>query len=286
VSQPHSRARLLTRIDLDLEREDGRWRVAGWQGDNIETKSVDVDASLMAAFDDTHRELVAALDAAIGSVTAPLSIRGCRLADCAAVDLIHAVQLEASGAQLSMASLLSDRTPDLPSGPVSWRWVHALYVYPNTLVSVALDGAQLRDIIEHAARYYDGLECPPSGGCTVVTDPSIPHYNVDSLAGLSYRIDPTRPEGDRVRDLRYRGSLVESEDSFSLVCNNYRAAGGGLFPHLADAEIVWTSSKEVTDLIGDYLTRNDPWRPTVDANWWIGPKIVAEEQASAAAHGR
>jgi 2',3'-cyclic-nucleotide 2'-phosphodiesterase/3'-nucleotidase len=286
VSQPDSRARLLTRIDLVLERRDGIWRVAVWSGDNIETGSVEPDASLMAAFDDTHREVVAALDAAIGSVTAPLSISGCRLADCAAVDLIHAVQLEASGAQLSMASLLSDRTPDLPSGPVSWRWVHAFYVYPNTLVAVTVNGGQVREILEHSARYYDGLECPREGGCTVVTDPSIPPYNVDTLAGVSYRIDPTRPEGDRVRDLRFRGSAVDPDESFKLVCNNYRAAGGGLFPHLADAEIVWTSSREVTDLIGDYLTRNDPWRPTVDANWWIGAEIVAEEEASAAARGR
>jgi 2',3'-cyclic-nucleotide 2'-phosphodiesterase/3'-nucleotidase len=286
ISQPRARARLVSRIDLELERQDGGWRLAEWRGENLDIGSIEPDASLMVAFDETHREVVAALDADLGTVTDRLSVRGCRLADCEAVDLIHSVQLEASNAQLSMASLLSDRTPDLQPGPVSWRWVHALYVYPNTLVSVSLSGAQVRDIIEHAARYYDGLECPPSGGCTVLTDPAVLHYNVDSFAGVSYRIDPTKPEGDRVRDLRYRGAPLDLHQTFTLVCNNYRAAGGGGFPHLSDAPVEWKSSQEVTQLIGEYLERHDPWRPTVDGNWWIGPEIVREERASAAAGGR
>jgi 2',3'-cyclic-nucleotide 2'-phosphodiesterase/3'-nucleotidase len=84
-----------------------------------------------------------------------------------------------------------------------------------------------------------------------------------------------------VRDLRYRGSPLDLHRSFKLVCNNYRAAGGGRFPHLADAEVVWTSSREVTDLIGEFIERNDPWRPTVDNNWWVGPEVVAEETGAA-----
>ena len=60
--------------------------------------------------------------------------------------------------------------------------------------------------------------------------------------------------------------------------NNYRGAGGGGFPHLADAEVVWTSSAEMPVLIGEYLETRDPWQPTVDGNWWIGRDMVAEEQ--------
>jgi 2',3'-cyclic-nucleotide 2'-phosphodiesterase/3'-nucleotidase len=281
VSQPRARARVLTRIDLELERRADRWVVADWRGDNLETGSTPPEESLVAAFASLHDEVVEALEAPIGTVAHPVTVRGCRIADCAPVDLIHAVQLEASGAELSLASLLTDRTPDLEPGPVSWRWVHALYVYPNTLVAVSVTGVQVKEILEHAARYYDGLDCRPGAGCTLLTDPAIRHYNVDNLAGLSYRIDPARPEGDRVRDLRYQGLQLDLYQEFKLVCTNYRAAGGGRFPHLADAEVVWKSSREVTDLIGEYVARNDPWRPTVDANWWVGPEVVAERMTAA-----
>ncbi len=140
-----------------------------------------------------------------------------------------------------------------------------------------LTGAQVRDVLEHAARYYDGLECVPEGGCTVVADSAIPHYNVDNMAGVDYRIDPTRPEGSRIRDLRYNGLPLDPEAEFIVACNSYRAASGGFYPHLEAAEVVWRSSEELPDLIGNYLDKHRPWRPVVDGNWVIGRDMVAEE---------
>jgi 2',3'-cyclic-nucleotide 2'-phosphodiesterase/3'-nucleotidase len=243
-----------------------------------------VDEALAAVFAPMEQRLVAALDAPITRVTEPVSVRGCRIADCAALDLIHEVQLAVTGADLSLASLLSDRTPDLPVGPLTRRWVQGLYVYPNTLDVVLLTGQQVKDILEHAARFYDGLQCSPEGGWIVLTDPEVQHYNVDTVSGLSYRVDPTRPEGDRVRGLRFGGRALDLHRTFTLVCNNYRASGGGGYPHLADAEVVWTSSREVSDLISDYLDGLEAWQPVVDGNWWIGPSTM-REQSSAAGSG-
>jgi 2',3'-cyclic-nucleotide 2'-phosphodiesterase/3'-nucleotidase len=273
VSQPRARAQLLTRIDLWLERTPAGWRIARWEGTNLPVGEVASSPRVEKAFEPVRARVAAALDSPITSVTAPVSVRGCRLADCAAVDLIHAAQLAASEADLSLASLLSSATPKLEPGPVTWRWVHGLYVYPNNLHVIELSGAQVKDVLEHAARFYEGLDCEPGAGCAVLTNPEVRGYNVDTMAGISYRIDPTRPEGDRVRDLRYRGEPLDLHAAFKLVCNNYRAAGGGGYPHLADAPVVWTSSREVVDLIGEYLEAHDPWRPVVDGNWWIGADL-------------
>jgi len=278
VSQPSSRAQLLTRIDLELERNEGGWEIAHWSGANLPTGTAPTDAEIVAAAGPAHTRVAAALDGAVGEVIAEVAVDRCRVEDCAAVDLIHAVQLDSSGADLSLAALLNARAPRLVPGPVSWRWIHAFYIYPNTLVAVRLNGAQVRDVLEHAARYYDDLRCPADGGCTVLTDASIPTYNVDNMAGLQYRIDPTRPEGSRIRGLRFGGLPLDLQGDFTLVCNSYRAAGGGLYPHLADAEVVWRSSAEMTDLIGDYLSHHRPWRPVVDGNWRLGRDIVAEEE--------
>jgi 2',3'-cyclic-nucleotide 2'-phosphodiesterase/3'-nucleotidase len=111
-----------------------------------------------------------------------------------------------------------------------------------------------------------------------LTDAAIPTYNVDNMAGLQYRIDPTRPQGSRIRDLRYDGLPLDLDATFTVVCNSYRAAGGGLFPHLDEAEVVWISSEEITGLIGDYLKHHRPWRPVVDGNWQLGRDLVAEEE--------
>ena len=282
VAQPLARARFVTRVDLALEPAGGSFRIARWEGANLPVAEAAVDEQLAVQFEPLRRRVAEVLDAPVTSAAGPVSVRGCRLADCAALDLIHAVQVAASGADLSLASLLSDGTPDLAAGPLTWRWVHGLYVYPNTLQSVALSGAQVKDVLEHAARYYDGLECAADGGWTVLTDPEVRHYNVDTMAGLDYRIDPTRPEGDRVRDLRYLGRPLDLHARFTLVCNSYRAAGGGGYPHLAEAEVVWRSSTEVADLIGEYLDRLEEWQPTVDGNWWIAPTSLTEDALTAA----
>jgi 2',3'-cyclic-nucleotide 2'-phosphodiesterase/3'-nucleotidase len=157
--------------------------------------------------------------------------------------------------------------------------VHGLYVYPNTLVAVRVTGAQVKDVLEHTARYFDGLTCQPAGGCQLLTDATIPRYNVDSMAGLSYRIDPTRAEGDRVRDLRWDGVELDPQAVFTMVGNNYRIAGGGGAPHLAEAEVVWQSSTDMPTLIADFLDRHRPWQPRVDHNWSIAPDLTPVEAA-------
>ena len=275
VSQPAARARRLTRIDLELTRDQDGWRIDAWEGSNLSTGGDQPDTELLELFAADHAKVREALDGPIGEVTGTVRADRCRLEDCALLDFLHAVQLEASGADLSLASLLAYSTPDLTPGPVTWRWIHSFYVYPNSVAAVRLSGAQIRDVLELTARDYGGLECEQDG-CTVVGDPEIPHYNVDGMSGLSYRIDPTQPEGSRIRDLRYRGGALDPEATFTVACNSYRTAGGGNFPHLADAELVWWSSQEMTELIGSNLERRGSWHPSADGNWWIGRDIVGE----------
>jgi 2',3'-cyclic-nucleotide 2'-phosphodiesterase/3'-nucleotidase len=276
VAQPRARARMLTRIDLRLERVADGWVIVDRQGENLAVEGVAADTGITSAFTLANQRVQTTLDGPVGEVTHEVRVDRCRLEDCAAVDLVHEVQLHASGAELSLTALLNAHAPVLRAGPVNWRWIHAYYVYPNTLVAVRLTGAQVRDLLEHAARYYDGLECAAEG-CTVVGDESIPHYNVDNMAGVDYRIDPTQPEGSRIKDLRYKGLPLDPEAEFIVACNSYRAAGGGFYPHLEKAEVVWRSSDELPDLIGDYLDEHRPWVPVVDGNWRIGRDMVAEE---------
>ncbi len=281
VAQPGAHAREVTRLDLELATDGDGWRLTSWSGSNLAVAELTPSAALVARFAAERAAVAAVLDAPLTTATAPVSVAGCRLADCAAGDLVHQAQLAATGAELSLAAVLSDATPDLATGPVTWRWVHALYVYPNTLSTVRVSGAQVKDLLEHAARYYDGLDCPAAGGgCTVLTDPAIATYNVDTMAGVGYRVDPTRREGDRVRDLSFAGRPLDLHRSFTLACNNYRRAGGGAYPHLATAEEVWVSSTEVADLVGEFLTTQRPWQPTVDGNWLVAPSIVGEKHLS------
>ncbi len=140
VAQPLARAQMLTRIDLRLERDGQGWHITERRGDNLPVKGVAADPELTSAFTLVQQRVQTALDAPVGEVTDEVRVDRCRLQDCAAVDLLHEVQMRASGADLSLAALLNPGAPVLHPGSVNWRWIHAFYVYPNTLLAVRLDG--------------------------------------------------------------------------------------------------------------------------------------------------
>jgi len=267
VAQPGRWAEQLSRVDLELERAAGGWRRIGWRGTNLPTRDLVPDAAVIAAVAPARDRAAALLSTSIGRLAAPLVSGGVAAADDPAVDLVHAAQLAASGAQLSLAAPLSAGRVSFPAGEVTVRFAHALYTYPNTLVVVRLTGAQLRDVLEHAVAGWTGVECAPGGSCTALRDPDTPPYAYDTLEGADYVVDLSAPVGQRVRSLRVAGRPIDLHESFTVAVNSYRAAGGGSYPHLATAERVGEVARPMVDLIVDYVRRRGEVEPTATGNW-------------------
>jgi 2',3'-cyclic-nucleotide 2'-phosphodiesterase/3'-nucleotidase len=97
VAQPWARARMLTRIDLRLERDEHGWHITERRGENLPTKGVPGDKELIRAHTLIQQRVQTALDGPVGEVTHEVRVDRCRLEDCAAVDLVHQVQMHASG---------------------------------------------------------------------------------------------------------------------------------------------------------------------------------------------
>jgi hypothetical protein len=36
----------------------------------------------------------------------------------------------------------------------------------------------------------------------------------------------------------------------------------------------------VTELIGEFLARNQPWLPAIDGNWWVAPELIGERESA------
>ena len=111
-----------------------------------------------------------------------------------------------------------------------------------------------------------------TGRLVIELDPLVRAYNFDMLAGADYRIDPTRPVGDRIRELSYQGRKMDPEQEFTLVTTNYRAAGGGGYKMLTDAEILWRSSEEVRNLLIEHVAEEGTIVPSCDFNWYVAPE--------------
>lgn len=259
----------LARVDLTFTRESpqDRWALLARGGRTIPVSAATPpDPEINSLIEPYHSETQAWLSRRIGESARPLEASTAHLEDSALLDLIHRVQLEAFGADVSLAANFNPRAR-VPAGPITVRDVAGLYIYENTLYVIEVTGAQLKAALEHAARYF----LPFEEGKTPeqLIDRSIPGYNFDLAEGVSYEIDLRRPRGDRIRHLSFQGQPLAPDRKLRVAVNNYRYNGGGGYTMFKDAKVLERSGTEIRDLIIDWVERHGtiPAEPT--RNWHL-----------------
>ncbi|MCU0293634.1 MAG: bifunctional metallophosphatase/5'-nucleotidase [Thermoanaerobaculaceae bacterium] len=267
VAQPGRWAELVTRVDLTLEKRQGRWQIADWKGANLPTAKEVAAPAVVASVQKLQERVATELGRTVGELGAPLVMGGVPTADDPTEDLIHTVQLAVTGAQLSLAAPLTGAKLEVPAGPLPVRMLHGLYPYPNTLVMVQVTGAQVKDILEHAVRGWQGLDCARPQGCTLLRDPRLPYYNYDTLQGATYLVNPLAPAGQRVRDIRVGCTPIDPAATYTMAVNSYRGVGGGNYPHLPTAPRLKEVDRPMVELLVEYFERTGKVTPTVDDNW-------------------
>ena len=272
VLQANLWGRHVGRADVFLEKSGGRWTVAAKQSRTIQvTAATPVDAEiarLAAPYDQETRKW---LDRTIGQSDGELTAADATFRDTALLDLVQRVQLEVGKADVSMVASFNPGAR-VPKGAVTVREIAGLYVYDNTLVVLEVTGRQLKEALEHSARYFRDYVAGQSPAELV--DRRVPVYNFDIAEGVDYELDITKPLGSRIRNLRYRGQPLDPAATLRLATNNYRVNGGGGYTMYKGAREVYRSSREIRDLIVEWVQRHGriPGQPT--GNW----RLIATPQ--------
>lgn len=116
------------------------------------------------------------------------------------------------GGDLALINAGGVRT-DLPAGPLTMGGAYTLLPFPNQLVRLHLNGAEVRAILEDAvATVADGnTGAWPYG------------------ADVRWRVDMRRPRGERVRDIEVRRDgqwqALDEEREYAVVSHDYLADG-------------------------------------------------------------
>jgi len=256
----------LARADIVMERDEaGAWRVASKHSRVIKTTdSVAADPAILKIAAPYEAATEKYLDTPIATSEKAMNGERARYEDDPLVDLIQRVQLEAGHADVSMATMFFPGV-QIPKGPVTVRQAAALYIYDNSLYTVEMTGAQLKDALEHAASFYTSW--PVAAGAEL----KLPGYNADSAEGVSYEIDLRKPVGERVQNLTFRGKPLDFSQKLRVAINNYRYTGGGGYSVYKSLPILEQPGLEIRDLLIDYLTRTGKIPSDLDANWKIVP---------------
>ncbi|MGW0946131.1 bifunctional metallophosphatase/5'-nucleotidase [Streptomyces sp. NPDC002623] len=279
LSEPYCWGYRLSVFDFEVELERGRWKVVGKTAQTLNPNTVDEDPEIKKLLEADHELVVKYVNTSVGTCTADLSAAESCWKDVPIMDFIHEVQMQTVKAGLSTADaalpLISvaapfSRTADIPAGSVTIKDIAGLYIYDNTLYGKKLTGAQLKDYLEYAAKYYHQV---PSGTAvdtaTLTNANSFWDYMYDTAAGVDYEIDIAQAEGSRIRNLTYGGAAVADDQVFVVAVNNYRANGGSGYPHIAAADIAYSSTNEIRQLMIDYVVGKGTLNPAdfAAANW-------------------
>ncbi|MGH7699986.1 MAG: bifunctional metallophosphatase/5'-nucleotidase, partial [Gemmatimonadales bacterium] len=254
--QPRNWARSLSVVYVSLVLDSGapatgngqRWRVVGVRPDLIPLATVTELPRIVGRFDEAHERVRAWAATPLGTAGPGFDGRLGRAQDTPLLDFINEVQRRRTGADLSATAPFNPEA-GFPPGPIRLREVAGVYPYENTLRAVRLSGRQLKDFLEHSARYYRTYQADRP----IVND-SVPGYNFDVVSGIRYRIDLSQPVGRRIR-MTWRGRDVQPTDSFTLALNSYRQEGGGGYAMLAGAPLVYDRGENVREVLIEEIRR-------------------------------
>jgi len=266
-------------IDLALMRREGHWQIdaAATHSEVRDIKNADgsfvaPDPEIAALVKPVHEATIAYVSTPIGDSDFAMTTYFAKVGEVTALQPVNTAQREyveryvaKNLPQFADVPVLSAAAPfkagfggptdftDIAAGPLAIRNAADLYLYPNTLTAVKIDGATLKAWLERAAELFNRID-PAKKEAQELINRKVPSYNFDVIqGGLTYAIDITRATGDRIRDLRYRGKPVDAKQAFIVVTNNYRASGGGHFPGLDGSNIVLSAPDANRDVLIDWV---------------------------------
>ncbi|MFD4663197.1 bifunctional metallophosphatase/5'-nucleotidase [Streptomyces halstedii] len=260
LSEPLKWGQRLTLFDFDLVWEKGRWVVEKVGAQVLNSNTVEEDRAITSLLSGEHRKVVAYVNQVIGTSVAAMSTAEAPWKDEPVIDLINLVQAETvrealAGGEYAGLPVLSQaacfsRTASIPAGEVTIKDAAGLYPFENTLEARLLTGAQLKDYLEYSARYYVRTAAgAPVDTSKLTNAEDIPDYNYDVVSGVTYDIDIAQPVGSRIVGLSFEGAPLDPAAQFVFAVNNYRASGGGNFPHVPGAKQLWADSDEIRNTI-------------------------------------
>lgn len=272
VGAARNEGRQVVKFDFELAKKDDVWEVVDSTVDIVEVKEYKASEELKeyakGYHDKTLDFLVDVIGKASGDFAPPSEIPGipeAQLRDTAVIDLINDVQLKATGADVAGAALFASGS-NLRAGDITYASIFEIYKYPNTLVGVEVTGAELKAYMEWSAAYYNTFV---PGDINLSFNPKIRVYNYDMFQGVDYKVDVSKPAGERIVDLKLNGELLKDTDTLKLAINNYRYGGLKDMGIINGEPYFESDPKSLRSYIADYIAEQGVIEPKADNNWEV-----------------
>lgn len=284
VGAPRNSGRDVVQFDLDLALEAGKYVIKNKEVQVVDMDGVVPDQGVRELIEEEHQATIDFINGEgagedgtegggiFGVATAdfqpPNRIKGIpegKLQDTAVIDLIAKVQLELSGADVTAVALFQDNS-DLKKGNINYGGLFNIYKFDNTLYTVEVTGKELVAYMEWSAQHYNTWK---PGDISISFDANVPGYLYDMFEGVDYKVDLSKPAGQRIKDVMFKGQPLKDDQVLTLAVNNYRYSSGLKANKIVAATKNWESPGAIRDSVADYIKEKGSITPEVSNNWEI-----------------
>lgn len=224
---------------------------------------IEPSASFMQEFAPDFEAVKEFVDQPITNIAAPMRSTDALEGPSAMMTLLHELQLDVTGAQISLAAPLSLST-EIAEGQLTMADMFKLYKYENNLCTLRLTGREILAHLEESYRQW------------LAIDTRYPIYNFDSAMGIDYTVSRSAEPGSRVHIISLSdGTPFDLDATYTVAVNSYRAGGGGnhltLGAGLSHQELLkrnrFTTPKDIRYYLINYLRTRPEYLPHVISNW-------------------
>jgi 2',3'-cyclic-nucleotide 2'-phosphodiesterase/3'-nucleotidase len=269
-------------------------------GKIIKVSDYNPDAEFISKFTPQNEKINEYVNRVIGNSSVNISSRDSYFGSSAFIDMIHSIQLEITGADISFAAPLSFDV-EIAKGPITVGDMFKLYRFENMLYTMRLSGEEIRKYLEFS--YADWLNTMKGPGDQLLKfrtgkdgKPTLTNgkawlknqsYNFDSAAGIEYTVDVSKPEGSRILIKGFSdGRPFDNNKMYKVAVNSYRGnGGGGLLTEGAGISKEELRSRLIASTDRDlryYILKSIELKKTVNPEPLNNWKIIPEKWVTAA----
>lgn len=243
------RAAFLSEADVSIVVSRGQITKKEIQGNLISLQDVMPDENFLNHFKSFYDSVTSFTNRKFGSLLNRIDSKDAFKGPSAYIDMIHNIQLENSGADISFAAPLTLNVTIEPK-ELNFQDMFNIYPFENQLYVITMTGNEIKNYLEYSYSKWINKIPSESGHLLKINlngrgergKFQNPYFNFDSAAGIIYEVSTVKDYGERITiKSMANGDDFIPEKKYLVALSSYRANGGG--------DILLNGSKLTKDVV-------------------------------------
>lgn len=290
VIDPANNANVVSDVTVKITMKDGKMVAKSVDGKLEDMNKYPISEEFMQHFAPQYKAVDDFVSRKIGTISRTITTKDAYFGSSPFIDLIHQLQLEISGADVSFSAPLSFKA-EIKEGDICVSDMFNLYKYENMLYVMELTGKEIKGFLEMSYFMWTNRMKGPEDHLMLFQEPIEEgkrvnfknfSFNFDSAAGINYTVNVTKPQGEKITILSMAdGTPFEMDKVYKVALNSYRGNGGGDLLTLGAGipkedlakRIIFATDKDLRYYLMQYIEQEKVLDPHAMHQW----KFIPEE---------